>query len=161
MENYDHRLFNLAVDVWKLKMSDQRSLIEGLDKAGLEIWDSPDKEIPFDTENGKYYLLVWDEPEWLLDTSIATNEEKELVWLDEFMYELGEYAKLPKEEAEQDRKKDYEVTVELLFNGHRITQTRIVNASTPELAQELAKAKAYEDIKIKTGTPREKKGIII
>ena len=60
--------------------------------------------------------------------------------------------KILRQEKKMD--KEYEVTVTVSFNGHRITRTNKVQALSPEMAKELAEAMADVDIMVSSGTPR-------
>jgi len=53
--------------------------------------------------------------------------------------------------------KEYEVTVHVSFNGHKITGTYTVTAPNEEIAKEDAEAFADVDIMISSGAAREKK----
>jgi len=84
-----HRVFHISLNVEDVSNDELNNLEWKLADAHLEIWRESGSSDPFNTSEGNYPYLIWDDS----DFTLSTEPTAELVDIDEFMKVIEDYQK--------------------------------------------------------------------
>lgn len=88
-DNLKHKLFNVCLNIDSVGDDDIVALDWEIQDAGMTVWRDKDKpdDKGFNTSDGRFPILVFDNPEWCL----ATRSDKEEVDIEKFFNLLADY----------------------------------------------------------------------